>query len=398
MLCATKADLPELMMKKTIALVSLGLGLTFSIPSLPAMAQLRQITVNPQSNALGMDEQIWGSPDSPGDKEALLRSIDHSLRYLSTPGAARSYQRYPVRGVTLSRVQRSLRRFRELVVTSQSPAELQAAIEREFVFYKSVGRSSDGKVYFTAYYEPIYAASRTPSAEYRYPLYRKPSNFSSWRKPHPSRAELEGRDGTGRGGRLAGNELVWLRDRFEAFLVHIQGSARLELPDGSVMTVGYGGNTDYPYNSVGREMIKDGLHPSDGFTLPKMIEIFQQRPELLDVYLPRNNRFIFFQETNGAPATGSLNVPVTADRSIATDKSQMPPGALALVRTQIPYFNQEGELEYRLVSRYVLDQDTGSAIKSPGRVDLFLGTGPEAGARAGVVGGLGDLYYPLLRN
>jgi membrane-bound lytic murein transglycosylase A len=114
--------------------------------------------------------------------------------------------------------------------------------------------------------------------------------------------------------------------------------------------------------------------------------------------LPRNERVIFFKETRGAPAQGTLEVPVTAERSIATDKSLMPPGALALIRTQIPYPNRSGALEKALVSRYVLDQDTGSAIEGAGRVDIFMGTGKMAGDRAGLMAHPGELYYLLLKN
>jgi membrane-bound lytic murein transglycosylase A len=347
---------------------------------------------------LGFDEQLWGRPGQPGDRQALLKSIDYSLRYLQTSSAQRAYQQYPVPGITRDRVRRSLVRFRQLVVSSRSPAELQAAVNREFVFYKSVGKDNNGTVFFTGYFEPIYAASRTPSAEYRYPLYRVPTDFNRWTMPQPTRAELEGEDGLGKNSPLRGRELVWLRDRLEAFLVQVQGSARLQMPDGKLMTVGFAGKTNYPYTSVGRELVKDGKLPLEGLTLPVLINYFRSSPGELDQYLPRNQSFVFFKETHGAPATGSIGVPVTAERSIATDKSLMPPGALALIKARIPYPNATQQLESRMVNRYVLDQDTGSAIQGAGRVDIFMGTGPLAGDRAGIIGGTGELYYPLLKN
>lgn len=372
-------------------------GSSLAVPNVP-LERINPDTSSVTLDSLGFDEQLWGTPEQPGDRQALLKSIDHSLRYLATPKAAATYQTYPIPGITLERVRHSLVRFRQLLLTSSSPAQLQAAVNREFEVYQSVGNDDQGTVLFTGYFEPIYAASRTPSAEYRYPLYRLPTNFNNWRKPHPTRADLEGVDGFGGNSSLSGLELVWLRDRLQAFLVHVQGSARLQLPDGSLMTVGYAGKTDYPYTSVGRELVKDGKLPLEGLTLPILIDYFSQFPSELDQYLPRNQSFVFFRETNGAPATGSLGVPVTAERSIATDKSLMPPGALALIQTRIPYPNIQGELESRWVSRYVLDQDTGSAIKGPGRVDIFMGTGVLAGDRAGVIGGNGNLYYLLLKD
>lgn len=390
-------------MRKTLTWLSLSLGITLLTANGIIAADVPLQPINPNASqvaldSLGFDEQLWGNPGQPGDWRAMLKSIDYSLRYLQTPTAAQAYRRYPVPGITRDRVRRSLVRFRQLLVSSRSPAELQAAINREFVFYKSVGNDGQGTVVFTGYFEPIYAASRTPTAEYRYPLYRLPADFNSWTTPHPTRAQLEGEDGLGKNSRLRGRELVWLRDRLEAFLVHVQGSARLRMSDGSLMTVGYAGKTNYPYSSVGRELAKDGKLQLEGLTLPVLIDYFRRFPTEMNQYLPRNQSFVFFKETNGAPATGSIGVPVTAERSIATDKSLMPPGALALIRATIPYPNATGQLESRRVSRYVLDQDTGSAIRGAGRVDIFMGTGPQAGDRAGIIGGAGELYYPLLKE
>jgi membrane-bound lytic murein transglycosylase A len=364
------------------------------VPLRPVNWEAGQVTLD----SLGFDEQLWGRPGQPGDRQALLKSIDNSLGYLASPGAAQAYQRYPVPGITRDRVRRSLVRFRQLIVSSRSPAELQVAVNREFAFYKSVGKDNQGTVLFTGYFEPIYAASRTQTPEYRYPLYRLPADFDRWKTPHPTRAQLEGEDGLGTKSPLRGRELVWLRDRLEAFLVQVQGSARLKLPDGKLMSVGFAGKTNYPYVSLGRELIKDGKLPQEGLTLPVLIDYFRTNPAQLSQYIPRNQSFVFFKETYGAPAMGSIGVPVTAERSIATDKSLMPPGALALINAPIPYPNAAGQLESRMVSRYVLDQDTGSAIKGAGRVDIFMGTGQQASDRAGLINGSGELYYLLLKK
>ncbi|MDQ3813705.1 MAG: MltA domain-containing protein, partial [Armatimonadota bacterium] len=197
------------------------------------------LLVSPASPALAaIDDRLWGRPDQPGDRRALVRAIDHSLRYLKTQQAAIAYARQlPQTGITRSRVRRSLLRFRYLLKTSRSPAQLQAAIRREFVCYQSTGQDGMGAVHFTGYYEPIYAASRVPNAIYRYPLYRLPPRFSRWPRPHPTRVELEGVDGLqGHNGRLRGLELVWLRDRLQAYLVQVEGSARLRLTNGRTMT------------------------------------------------------------------------------------------------------------------------------------------------------------------
>ncbi|WP_071189853.1 murein transglycosylase A [Trichormus sp. NMC-1] len=405
-------------MRKTLALLSLSLGIAFVNPLWSVVAQVPttqpipipttpevlppplqlvnvQTACTPQ-NCLGWDEQLWGKQ---GDKQALLTSIDNSLRYLGTSRAIAIYQNYPIKEITLDRVRRSLLRFRQLVVSSTSAAQLQAAVSREFVFYQSVGNDGKGTVKFTAYYEPEYTASRVRTSVYKYPLYRVPADFKEWAKPHPKRIDLEGKDGLkGNKSKLRGLEMLWFRNRMDAYMIHIQGSAQIRLTNGKRTSVGFAGGTDYPWTSIGGELAKDGKLPLSGLTMPKLLSYFRQNPRELNNYLPRWERFIFFRETNGAAATGSINVPVTAERSIATDKSLMPPGALALINNSFPFAGKGGKLESRRVSRFVLDQDTGSAIKGPGRVDYFMGTGKLAGDRAGITGGNGSLFYLLLKQ
>ena len=400
-------------MIKTLALLSLNLGIALGFNHQAPLRLNAEPTANVRADrgssnstnntnsdeatsSIGFDDQLWGKS---GDKLAMLKSIDHSLKYLETPAAIKAYQNYPVQGIGRDRVRRSLVRFRQLVNNSKSAGELQAAVKKEFVFYQSVGKDNKGTVTFTGYYEPIYQASRTQTAEFKYPLYKLPANFGSWKDPQPERLLLEGADGLqGSKSALAGNEIFWMRDRFEAILVQIQGSAELDLPDGSKTTVGFAGGTNFAYNSIGKELAKDGKVTPSQLTLPGIISYFRDNPQELNVYIPRYKRFIFMKETFKGEAMGSINVPVTPDRSIATDKSMMPPGALALVHTELPYSVDGRSIQQKLVSRYVLDQDTGSAITGPGRVDYFMGTGKIAGDRAGVTGGPGHLYYLLLKG
>jgi membrane-bound lytic murein transglycosylase A len=386
------------MLKATAALI-LGPAIAFAPPAM-AVLPLKPVPTESIPAEVGRDQQLWTLPSGQrGDYKTILRAIDHSLSYLNTPSAAKVYRRYPVPGVTQYRVIRSLKRFRELVRTAKTPTDLEAKVKQEFTFYQAIGQDGKGKVQFTSYYEPIYPASRVRKGEYRYPLYQKPSNLAAWPQPHPTRAQLEGEDGLQAAkGRLRGLELVWMRDRLDAYLVQIQGSARLKLPKDQVMSVGYAGKTDHPYTSIGQELVKDGKFKREELSLPVMIEYLKQHPQELNRYLPRNKRFIFFRETFGAPATGSINVPVSPERSIATDKSLMPPGALTLIHTKLPYIKSGKGIEFLPVSRYMLDQDAGSAIKGPGRVDVFMGTGDQAKARAGLVNHSGQLYYLLLKN
>jgi membrane-bound lytic murein transglycosylase A len=323
------------------------------------------------------------------DRPKLLVAIDRSLAYITSPAAAK---RYPVAGISRDRVERSLIRFRQLVKTAPDAKALKAAVIREFDFYKSVGVDRQGTVHFTGYYEAVYEASRTRTEKFQYPLYALPNDFYAWSKPHPTRKQLE------TGNRLKGLEIAWLSDRFQAFLVHVQGSARLILPDKSIITVGFATKTDRPYSSVGRHLVNDGKMKLEEVTLQSLMAYFDKYPNQLEGYLHRNESFVFFRETQGAAATGSIGVPVTAERSIATDKSIMPPGAIALIHTSLPISKgKSGKLEFQPIGRFVLDQDTGGAIRGAGRVDVFMGTGTVAKNRAGLMNNDGALYYLVIK-
>lgn len=357
-------------------------------------AQVLRPTTSPEAIALP-DYGLWQAQE----RQRLLAAIDHSLRYFDTNTAREDYAQVQIPGFTRENVRRSLVRFRQLVQQYPDPRQLHQAIQREFVFYQSQGNDGLGQVEFTAYFEPAYVASSIQTPEFQYPLYQQPTDFETWQRPHPTRIELEGTNGMPpEGSPLRGNELVWLKSRLEAYLIQVQGSARLQLTDGQTMTIGFDGSTDYEYVSLGKELINDGVFQPEALSLPKLIEYFENNPDQLSTYIPRNNRFIFFRETFGAPPTGSIGVPVLAERSIATDKTLFPPGAIAFIATQLPYQRANGDWLKIPVNRYVLDQDTGSAIKGAGRVDIFLGTGPNVQTRAGLVNDPGALYYLLLKN
>jgi len=340
------------------------------------------------------DGRLWGGTGWTGDKAALLTSIQHSQRYLRSRRAAADYRRQQrVTGIKRSQVQRSLTRFAQLLRASHSSRDFETAVAREFKLHRP---AAAGKAAFTGYYRPVLKGSRVRTNEYRYALYRLP-RMRRWPSPHPTREQLEGSDGLQISRYLRGHQLVWLRDRLDAFLVQVQGSARLQLIDGRTMTVGYAGTTNWAYTSIGRELVNDGHMKFAELTLPALVEFFRASPEELDNYIPRNRRFVFFRETPGAPAGGSVGVPLTAERSIATDMSRNPPGALARIEVKVTNPDAASVLKSKVLTRYVLNQDTGTAIKGDGRVDVFMGTGEAAAQRAGVINSRGDLYYLLLK-
>ncbi|MEM9512797.1 MAG: MltA domain-containing protein, partial [Cyanobacteria bacterium P01_E01_bin.48] len=246
---------------------ALAVSLTLCSSTLASPLQVVETDTLPSD--LGLDRRLWGDDIRPGDKYHLLTAIARSLTYLETPEAVEDYAELSESvSFTRDRVRRSLQRFRELVLAANSPQSLDTAVRREFQFFRAAGTEDSGKVDYTGYYSPTFAASRQRTSEYQYPLYRRPAELDDWSEPHPTRVELEGKDGLQSDrGPLRGLELVWLRDRLDAFLVQVQGSARLQLTNGNTMTVGYAGRTDYEYTSIGKQLVADGKFSRDELTL-----------------------------------------------------------------------------------------------------------------------------------
>lgn len=349
----------------------------------------------------------WPRLDAPlGDREALLAAIDQSLAYLAKPSSQRHY---PYLDISHARVVRSLEAFRALVASGLPPGAIEAELRARFELYRSKGRAGSGEVLFTGYCEPIYDASRTPGGAFRYPLYRRPDDLASTAEgkplgrrladgrlvPYYTRREID-EQGALRG---RGLELVYLRDPLEAFLVHIQGSARLRLVNegGRLLPVGYAGKTDRPYRSLGKALIRDGAVAREDMSLEAIKRHFRERQGELTPYLYENESYVFFRIAEGGPF-GSIGARVTAERTIATDKSVFPRAALTFVDVRAPQRTAAGTIAQAPYRRFMLDQDTGGAIRSAGRCDLFRGTGPEAEALAGHTLAVGRLYYLFVRE
>lgn len=336
-------------------------------------------------------------------RDRVLLAIERSISYFKKPS---SKEHFPYLDISHSRALRSLEVFREVLLSARSAEELQIEILRRFDVYRSVGCDGRGTVLFTGYCEPIYDGSLVRTEVYRYPLYKQPPDLVKMRDgtplgrrtesgeivPYYTRREIE--EGALLEGR--GLELVYLRDKLEAYIVHVQGSARIRLPDGKEMEVGYAGKTDRPYTSIGELLIKDGKIKRAEMSLQKIKEYFREHPGELDHYLHQNECFVFFTETKGGPF-GSIGVPVTPLASLATDKTVFPRGCLAFVETVIPVM-RNGVVVSEPFFAFMLDQDTGGAIRSAGRGDIFIGSGPEAELLAGRTYHEGKLYYLFLKE
>lgn len=364
----------------------------YAAPLPPGRTALRRVT----------DPSRW--PDLTTAYRArdplLLEAIDQSLIWLAAP-SSRGF--FPFEGITHEQTVAGLRAMEDLLLNAPGESAFLGEMTRLFDIYESVGYDGNGTVLFTGYYAPVFRASRVRTERFTHPLYKRPDNLVTapttgeplGRRtpvgrvvPYYTRREIE------ESGMFAGNELVWLEDALSAYIVHINGSAKLRLTDGSVMFVGYAGKTDRPYHGLGQSLVEEHLLSENQLSLPAIKELFQRDPERVTELIYRNQNYVFFTEYTGDdwPA-GSLGVRVTPEATLATDKKIYPRGGLVLVDTQAVTFSA-GK---RRFLRFMLDQDTGGAIQAPGRADIFMGVGPTAEILAGGQYAEGRLYYFFLK-
>ncbi|HIJ89785.1 MAG: MltA domain-containing protein [Desulfobulbaceae bacterium] len=389
-------------MTKTIGfffgLLSLGCALVIALPR-PVAAQCGQAATMPLAAEPPLLQDDLGY-------DSLASAIDRSVHYLRKLPQEKKYvlcgDEYSVGWLI-----QSLVAFKRIIQEKPSPQLLTAILKKQFTLCQVTGRGSDHKIFLTGYFEPFFKASLVKTAIYRYPLYRKPPDLISipggkGREkqtgrmengslvPYFSRTEIEN------GRLLAGQELVYLADPVDAFILHIQGSGRIQLADGTLRRVQFAGKNGHEYRSIGRLLVEKGVLRREEVTLPRLVRYLKEHPEEQEAILQYNDSFVFFRwgDDSAVGPLGCLGEPLTPGRSVALDQSCFPPGGLAFLKTRKPRVNAAGEIiGWEPLGRFVVNQDSGSAITGPGRLDLFWGGGSYAEVAAGNMKHPGTLYF-----
>jgi membrane-bound lytic murein transglycosylase A len=293
-----------------------------------------------------------------------------------------------------------------------TPERLAAQVRETFELLEAVG-GPDGRMLVTGYYEPTVDAAERPSAEYGVPVLGLPDDLVEVRLeafdprfrgerlfgrvegrrlvPYWRRADIDA-------GRLAGRglELAWARDPVDVFFMEIQGSGTLRFPDGREQRVGYAGANGRAYRAIGRLLIDEGHVPREAMSMQAIRDWLRAHPEERQRVLQHNESYVFFRPLAGPPE-GSLGRPLTPGRSVATDARLLPPGCLAFLDTERPERTSNGTVRWMPLARFVLNQDTGGAIRGAGRVDFFWGRGEGAAFAAGLMRQPGRLYFLVPR-
>jgi membrane-bound lytic murein transglycosylase A len=231
----------------------------------------------------------------------------------------------------------------------------------------------------TAYFEPEFAASRLPTAEFLVPLYQMPAGLTA-NKSWFTRQEIDTLPQAKEA--LKGREIAYLSDPVQALVLQIQGSGRLRLmePDGRqrLVRLAFAGHNGQAYKSIGRWLMDQGEVRDASW--PGISAWMLQNPQRVQDLLWQNPRVVFFKEEplsefdSGFGPRGAQGVPLTPGRSIAVDPQSIPYGTPVWLSSVGPQVS---------LNKLVLAQDTGSAIRGAVRADYFAGWGAQAGELAG---------------
>jgi membrane-bound lytic murein transglycosylase A len=293
-------------------------------------------------------------------------------------------------------------------------ATARAFFEQHFQPYQATLEDGSTEGMVTGYYEPLLKGDRVRTERARYPLYAAPDDLvtvdlasvypelknlrlrgrlaGNKLVPYPSRKEIEAA-ASGNGNGFKGTPIAWAEDPVDLFFLQIQGSGRIDLPDGSHMRVGYADQNGHPYQSIGKLLVERGELKLEQASMQGIKDWGARNPDQLPELLASNPSFVFFRELpDGLPGPlGALGVPLTGGRSIAIDPRFIPLGAPVFLAT-----TQPNSLEP--MNKLVMAQDTGGAIRGGVRADFFWGFGHEAGERAGRMKQRGRMWVLLPKD
>jgi len=288
----------------------------------------------------------------------------------------------------------------------------RAFFEQRFNLYQATQEDGSTEGMITGYYEPLLKGDRVRTERARYPLYGVPDDLitvdlasiypelknlrlrgrlvGNKLVPYPTRKEIEM---PANGNGFKGKPIAWAEDPVDLFFLQIQGSGRIELPDGTHLRVGYADQNGYPYKSIGKLLVERGELKLEQASMQGIKDWGMKNPDKLPELLASNPSFVFFRELPSGLSgpLGALGVPLTGGRSIAIDPRFIPLGAPVFLATTQP--NSPLPL-----NKLVMAQDTGGAIRGGVRADFFWGFGDAAGELAGRMKQKGKMWVLLPKD
>jgi membrane-bound lytic murein transglycosylase A len=344
------------------------------------------------------------------DKDSLNRAVNASIRYWQGQSPERQLAACG-KSYRAADFLASLQKFQELLNTIPREA-LPAAVAKNFELCQIKSGQGQGDILVTGYYQPRFKASRVREPPFVYPVYQSPPDLIHAQVFGTGESQMVGRLEAGRlvpywtraeietSGRLRGHELCYLADPVEVFVLQVQGSGLVEFGDGSVQQLLFAGTNGRPYRSIGRLLADEGRIPLAEIDMPRIRRYLHEHLDEVERILHYNERYVFFRLSGqgaGNGPVGSMGQVLTPGRSVALDQGCFPVGGLYFLKTRRPAESVGSAPGWQPMTRFVLHQDTGAAIKGTGRLDFFWGSGEYPERAAGLMKEPGELYLLMKR-
>ncbi|MCK9380526.1 MAG: murein transglycosylase A [Sulfuritalea sp.] len=348
----------------------------------------------PKPAAKPLQAAEWGdltgwNDDDPGAAFAAFiascRSLERQAQWKPVCGSARS-------------------------LSDTSAAALRSWFEVQFRPWALVNPDGSRSGLITGYYEPILKGSRTENNDYRYPAFGPPQDMIvvELAELYPElkhlrlRGRIEGRklvpyfsrsEWTPQESKRSPEALLWIDDPIDLFFMQIQGSGQIQLTDGSRVRLSYADQNGHPYRSIGRWLIERGELKAEQASMQGIKTWARANPSRLTELLNANPSLVFFRElpAEGSGPQGAMGLALTPERSLAIDPRHVPLGAPIWLATTRPNSDQA-------LTRLMLGQDTGGAIRGVVRADFYWGSGVEAGSQAGKMRQQGRMWVLMPRG
>lgn len=345
----------------------------------------------------------------------LKESIQNNFNYLNKLQEHDVFY-YGQDSYTVKEVKESFQLFLDLVAQhGKNPQEFNLAIQRHFNVYQSQGSDNTGTVLYTGYFIPKVKGDTKPSKRFSCPIYGLPPdriliNLGEFRPkyegqkmvgklvgnkivPYYTRKEIE------RGAlKDYGCEIAWIENPIDLYFIQLQGSGVIELPNKTLLFLGYAGTNGHPYTSIAHAIRQHTTNKEAVGSMQMMKKFLHEHKHVTKDILNHDQSFVFFQKNNQV-AIGSIGVRLKGKRSIATDSELFPKGSLMFVSTKKPIVDPKGQIKnWDSMNVFVVNQDTGGAIRGPGRADFFWGHDRYAEIAAGHMKHPGKLFILIKKR
>ena len=278
-----------------------------------------------------------------------------------------------------------------------------------FNAYQLLSDEQDKEGLITGYYEPLLQGSYHKTNRFKYPIYAVPKNLLTidLSSAYPSLSKYRLR------GKIKGNKIVpyetreeidsidykttkdlkpicFVDDKIDLFFLQIQGSGKVQLPNGKFINIGYAGQNGHAYYAIGKKLIEMGVIERENMSLQSIRKWLLENPDQRDEILNLNKSYVFFRQSKKT-ATGSLGTQLTANRNLAVDRKNIPLGFPVFINTTNPVTDEP-------INKLMVAADTGGAIKGKVRADFFFGNGALARELAGKMKQEGELFIFLPKD